>query len=184
MVQVRVHHAEQLERIFSQSKKEANIVLWRAINRAAIAARTRASVEIRKKYVIKAADVKRRIKIKSANATQLVAEIRASGPVTPLMQFDVSPKFPDIMKVRARVLRENSMEVIQTGFVTRVRKNGFVNVFTRVGTSRYPIRGLYGPSVAQMMGKDEIIESIQARAQEMLDNRLEHEIKRFLYGGV
>lgn len=181
MAQIRVHHVEQIEKIFSQSKKEANRVLWRAINRSAIAARTRASVLIRRKYVVKAADVKRRIKLRTATANRLSAEIRASGPVTPLMKFDVSPKFPDIMRVTSRVLKSGGRKPVQTGFVARV-KNDHVNVFTRVGSSRYPIRGLYGPSVAQMMGKDEIVESIQTRAQEVLDERLEHELNRFLRG--
>lgn len=179
MVQVKVHHAERLEKIFSQSKKEANKVLWRAINRAAIAARTSASVQIRKKYIVKAADVKKRIKIRAATLHRLSAEIRASGPVTPLMKFDVSPKFPDIMDVRARVMKGGGRKLIHTGFVARAG-NGHINVFTRVGPSRYPIRGLYGPSVAQMMGKDEVVELIQNRAQEVLDERLEHELNRFL----
>lgn len=181
MVQIRVDHAEELERLFSRTPKEAKIILWRSINRAATAARTRASVSIRSRYIVKATDIKRRIKIRKATANNLSAQIRASGPVTSLMKFDVTPKFPDVMPVRARVLKGSSRKPIQSGFVTRT-KNGHINVFTRVGQSRYPIQGRYGPSIAQMMGHEDPLKDIQGRAQEILDKRIEHELSRLLRG--
>jgi len=179
MAQIRVTHAEQIEALFEETPRQAKIVLWRAINRAATAGKTRASVNIRKEYVIKAGDVKQRIKIRKATANALSAQIRASGPVIPLMKFDVTPSSPEGMQVRARV-KKGSRKPIQNGFVARA--NGQVNVFTRVGSSRYPIQGRYGPSVAQMMGKDEIVDDIQNRAQEVLDSRLEHDLNRLLRG--
>ncbi|MBB5148654.1 phage tail protein [Ureibacillus thermosphaericus] len=181
LIQIRVDHAEQLERLFSIAPKEAKIILWRGINRAATAARTRASVSIRARYIIKAADIKRRIKIRKATASHLSAQLRASGPVTPLLKFDVTPKFPDIMPVHARVLKSSTKKPIRSGFVTRTKKN-YVNVFTRVGQSRYPIQGHFGPSIAQMMGHEEPLNDIITRAQEILDKRLEHELSRLLWG--
>lgn len=181
MVQIRVEHAEKLEHLFSIAPKEAKIILWRALNRAATAAQTRASVSIRSRYIIKSTDIKKRIKIRKATASNLVAQIRASGPVNPLMKFDVTPKFPDIKHVRARVLKSSPMKPIQSGFVTRTQ-NGFVNVFTRVGRSRYPIQGRYGPSIAQMMGHEDPLKDIEKRAQEILDKRLEHEFSILLWG--
>lgn len=181
MVQVRVTHAEQIENLFSTTPKQARIVLWRAINRAATAGKTRASVQIRRNYYIKAEDIKRRIKIRTATVNRLSAVISASGPVTPLMKFNVTPSFPNVMLVRARVKKKGSQKPIPNAFVTRV-KNGHVNVFTRVGSSRYPIRGRYGPSVPQMMGNEDVIENILGRTQEVLDSRLEHELTRLLRG--
>lgn len=180
MVQIRVAHAEEIEKIFSKSEKEAKIVLWRAINRAAIAARTKASVEIRKNYIIKAVDVKKTIKIRTATANRISAEVRASGPVTPLMKFDVSSLKNKMVTAR---VKKGSKKPVQTGFIARM-SNGHTNVVTRVGSSRYPIKGFYGPSVAQMMGNEEIADSILFRAQEVLDDRLEHELSRFLSGGL
>lgn len=180
MAQIRITHAEQIEAMFDATPRQAKIVLWRAINRAATAGQTKASVTIRKQYIIKAGDIKKRIKIRSASANALSAQIRASGPVTPLMKFDVTPSFPDVMQVRARV-KKGSRKPIENGFVVRAG-NGHMNVFTRVGRSRLPIQGRYGPSVAQMMGKDEIVDDIQTRVQDVLDNRLEHELNRLLRG--
>lgn len=155
--------------------------MWRALNRAATAAKTRASVSVRKRYIVKAADVKKRIKIRKASAGNLSAQLRAVGPVTPLMKFDVTPKFPDAMPVRARVLKSSGRKSIQSGFVAQM-SNGHVNVFTRVGQSRYPIKGRYGPSVPQMIGHEEPLEDITQRAQEILDKRLDHELSRLLWG--
>lgn len=174
MIRVRVDLAEQIEELFKTTPKQARIVLWSAINRAAIAARTNASREIRKNYIIRAADVKSKIKIRKATANNLSATVRASGPVTPLMKFDVTQSLP----VRARV-KKGAKKPINHGFIVRMG-NGHANVFTRLGKSRLPIQGRYGPSIAQMMDDDEIIQSIQERAQGVLDKRLEHDLNRLL----
>ena len=184
MITVRTEHSRELENLFnspiSEIRRQGHILLGRAINRAATAGRTRASIRIREKYVIKAGDIKKSIKMRKASVNRLAAEIRASGPLTPLMKFDVTPTFPDHMIVRARV-KKGGKKAVDNGFVARTG-NGHVNVFTRVGASRLPIKGRYGPSVAQMMGNDEVIYDIFDRTQEILNDRLEHELTRFLRG--
>ncbi|WP_036217048.1 phage tail protein [Lysinibacillus sphaericus] len=181
MIQIRVDNAERIEQLFENTPREAKIILVRAINRGATAARTRSSVLLRKNYIMKAEDIKKRIKIRKATANNLSAQIRASGPVTPLMKFDVTPSTPQSVIVRARVKKGGSRKVIKHGFVNRM-SNSHVNVFTRVGRNRLPIKGLYGPSIAQMMGKEEIVEEIIERGQTVRDERLEHELNRLLRG--
>ncbi|MFF2794977.1 phage tail protein [Lysinibacillus xylanilyticus] len=183
MIQIRLENAERIEKLFEDTPKEAKIVLWRAINRSATAVRTRSSVAIRSHYIVKAGDVKKRIKIKKATVNGLSAQIRASGPVTPIMKFDVTPSSPKNTQVSARVLKRGSRKKINNGFVARVG-NGHVNVFTRVGSSRFPIQGRYGPSIAQMMGKDDLMEDIIGRGQTVLNERLEHDLDRLLRGGI
>ncbi|MGE6601513.1 phage tail protein [Lysinibacillus fusiformis] len=183
MIQIRLENIERIERLFENTPREAKIILWRAINRSATAVRTRSSVAIRKHYIVKAEDVKKRIKIRKATANSLSAQIRASGPVTPIMKFDVRPSSPKNAQVTARVLRQGSRKKIENGFVARTG-NGHVNVFTRVGRSRLPIQGRYGPSIAQMMGKDILIEDIIDRGQTVLNNRIEHDLDRLLRGGA
>lgn len=179
MIQINLQHADQLERLFERTPREARIVISRAINRAATAARARASQEIRKTYIIRASEIKDAIKIDKSTPGTLSAEIRASGPMTPLMKFDVTPKKPNDAIVRARVKKGRSRKPIQQGFIV----SAYNNVYARTGDSRYPIQGLYGPSVAQMMGEPAVLRSVVDRAHETLDNRLEHEMNRLLYGG-
>lgn len=188
MIQVEMTHMQKIEKLFVATPKEANLILGRAINRAATAAKTRASVSIRKKYVTKSEDIKSKIKIIKANRNRLSSQVRVAGPVMPLMKFDVTPSLPDVMIVRARV-KKGGMKPVQHGFVRRVtnkKSDGsistFTNAFVRSGKGRYPIRGLYGPSIAQMMGSDEVVNSIENRAGEVLNDRLRHEFDRLLRG--
>lgn len=182
MIELNLRHAEELERIFARTPKEARTVISRAINRSADSARAKASQEIKKTYIIRASDIKGAIKINKASPSKLSAQVRTSGPVTKLMKFDVTPTMPDIMIVRARVKKGSSRKPIQHGFVAKMG-NSHVNVFTRVGKRRLPVKGLYGPSIAQMMGDATVVSNIADRAQETLDKRLEHEMNRLIYGG-
>ncbi|EON70403.1 phage tail protein [Lysinibacillus sphaericus] len=182
MIEINMHHAEELERLFSRTPKEARKVIARAVNRSAVSARAKASQEIRSKYIIRASDVKSAIKLDKANPSKLSAQVRASGPVIPLMKFDVTPTKPNDMKVRARVKKGGGRKTIQRGFVANMG-NSHTNIFKRVGDRRLPIKGLYGPSIAQMMGEATIIANVTNHAQETLDRRLMHELNRLLYGG-
>ncbi|WP_342442895.1 phage tail protein [Lysinibacillus sp. FSL K6-0075] len=182
MIELKMHHVEKLEELFAKTPKEARTLMARAINRSADTARAAASQEIRAKYIIRASDVKNAIKINKATVSKLAAQVRTSGPVIPLMKFDVTPTQRKDVVVRARVKKGGSKKIIKRGFVAEMG-NSHTNVFTRVGNSRLPIKGAYGPSIAQMMGDDAIIRNIATRAQDTLDKRMEHEMQRLLYGG-
>ncbi len=182
MIELKMHHVEKLEKLFSKTPKEARTVFARSINRSAVTARSKASQEIRAKYIIRASDAKSAIKINKATASKLSAQVRASGPATPLMKFDVTPTKPNNAIVRARVKKSGGRKPITHGFIAGM-SNSHTNVFIRVSKSRLPIKGLYGPSIAQMMGEDTVIKSIATHAQETLDKRIEHEMNRLLYGG-
>ena len=182
MIQISVNNAERIEELFKNAPIEAKKILWRAVNRAATAGRTRASVSIRKTYVIKAGDVKKSIKIRRASSSNITANLRASGPTLPLMNFRVSPSFPDVMRVRASV-KKGGMKPIDKAFVTRT-SNGFVNAFVREGDARYPIKSLYGPSIAQMLGNENVLDTVLLRTKEVLDERTKHELDRYFKGGL
>jgi hypothetical protein len=49
-----------------------------------------------------------------------------------------------------------------------------------VGRERYPVEGLYGPSVPQMFGNPDVLDAMQERGAEVFENRLAHEIERRL----
>lgn len=182
MIVLRMQHVETLEALFAKTPKEARILFARTINQSAEAVRVQASRDIRAKYWIRAENIKNAIKIDKATVRKLSAHVLTSGPVIPLMKFDVTPTMPDIMPVHARVKKGGSRELIENGFVARV-KNRHVNVFTRKEKSRFPIKGRYGPSIAQMMREATVIANMEAHAQETLDKQMEQEINRLLYGG-
>lgn len=67
MIQIRVDNAERIEQLFENTPREAKIILVRAINRGATAARTRSSVLLRKNYIMKAEDIKKTYKNTKSN---------------------------------------------------------------------------------------------------------------------
>ena len=58
-------------------------------------------------------------------------------------------------------------------------------VFERETSQRFPVDELMGLSAAQMVGNERIVQELQEEAQEVINERLEHEIERILngYGG-
>lgn len=63
-------------------------------------------------------------------------------------------------------------------------RNG-TGVFERETSKRFPVDELMGLSAAQMVGNEKIVQELQEEAQEVINERLEHEIERILngYGG-
>ena len=161
-------------------------VLARAINRAAEAARAEAIRAATARYNVKAGSVRKVLTLRRANAGSQAAAVSATGKRIPLIEFKVSPNQPSAKRMkrphRAAVLKGGGMKDVPGMFVARLR-NGRVGAFSRTGKERSPIREHFGPSIPEMLGKDQVSKAIEARAQEILESRLEHEIARVLEGG-
>ena len=71
----------------------------------------------------------------------------------------------------------------EEAFIANMR-NG-TGVFERETPQRFPVDELMGLSAAQMVGNEKIVQELQEEAQEVINERLEHEIDRILngYGG-
>lgn len=174
---------ERLENILGNTPRQIPIVAALAINRAAEAARTQAGRSVRETYNVKHKDVISTIKIKKASPNDLHADIRSRGSVLELMKFKVNPTRPQ-PKRKAPItvsVKKGSSKSIKEGFVAQM-SNGHINVFTRVSNKRLPIKGHYGPSIPQMLGNDSVVRFVEDKAEEVLGNRLEHEINRMLGG--
>jgi hypothetical protein len=97
------------------------------------------------------------------------------------------------VRVKARQLRDNPMTPFENAFVA-VMKSGHVGVFQRNTASgrydgRLPISGdkgkggqFLGSSVAQMLDREEVKESIAADAQENFNKNMSYEVDRVLKG--
>jgi hypothetical protein len=188
MIELKAEHLEKLEEILGNTPKQIPVVTARAMNRAIQAARTQASRTTRETYYIKHKDVISTIKIKKANRSDLLAEFMSSDTNIPLMKFKVNPRKPQPGRKRPVTVsvKKGSKKVIKNGFVAQLRKpkheSGKLNVFVRTTKSRFPLKGLYGPSIPQMIGNEDVIPRVEERAMEVLDTRLEHEISRLLGG--
>lgn len=178
-----------IEKRLKTLESKAPIVLARAINRAANAAKVKTAKEISSKYQISSPKVKSTISMKKANRGNLMAEVESKGKNIGLYKFKVSPK-TKVKKgtpktYRASVKKEGGYKALSGNpkpFVMEM-KNGHMGVFARNGKSRTSISELYGPAVPQMIKNEEIADSIERRTQEVLNNRIEHEISYLLSKG-
>lgn len=66
-----------------------------------------------------------------------------------------------------------------------MKSNGHTGVFERTGRKRFPIEEKMGLSAAQMVGNEDIIDGLEKEAQELVNERITHEMNRILngYGG-
>ena len=93
----------------------------------------------------------------------------------------VHPSLP----ARGHALNSTAPYQFRDAFVARF-KSGHTGIFERTGgvTSRDKdeIQELYGPSVPQMLGNDEVANKVIEDTMETFDKRMEHEITRLLNG--
>lgn len=156
-------------------KKAPNVIV-RALNRAAMNARTNAVNKARENYNIKATDVRKTITIRKANKNALGAMVISKGSTVPLIKFKVSPKKrTKKRKAIKAAVKKGPLKEVGGAFIGDVHGS---KVFKRVGNSRLPINRLFGPSIPQMLGNRSVKEYIETEAIKIFDKRLTHEINR------
>lgn len=166
--------------LLSHVKNGASVAINAALNRTIDGVRTDATRAVTATYDIKSKDVRDVMKIKKSTVSTLEAAVSATGGPIPLMKFKVKTGNPG-MPLRASTKRSGGKD-IPTAFVATM-KNGHIGVFRRTGGSRYPIKELYGPSVAQMLGEQNVQQGIMDKASERFVERLDHEIGRVMDKG-
>jgi hypothetical protein len=165
-------------------EKEIPQVVARAINRSIENARSNVVREVRDRYNVRAKDIRTSIKISRANKNYPTAVLSSTGGPLPTMAFQVRPGTVN-GKRRTPItvsVKKGQSEKLDRAFIAMV--GGKTGVYERIGQTRLPIRQMYGPSVPQMIGNDEIVKEIADKARAMLDDRLDHEIKRVLDGAL
>ena len=181
MITLDIQKVNQIERMLSQTPEQVNRVLVTAINQSASHGRRRAAKSVRKEYVVDRLGAMQDLKMNRATQAYLRATLKSVGTPIALFKFDTIPKFPDVAKVRARVKKTSSHKSIESAFVAQM-KTGHINVFERVGKSRFPIRGLYSPSLPQMYGNDEVINDVDEEVEKRLDQELSKLLDKMLWG--
>lgn len=181
MIEVTVPQIEMLQERLRDVPQKIPIVTARAINRSTSSAKTQAGRTVRETYAIKQKDITSTMKIKKAYPSDLTAEIKSKGSALELMKFKVraNKPLPSRGKYVMVSVKKGSSKIINGSFMTSMG-NGHKNVFTRVSKKRLPIRGHFGPSAPQMLGNDTVVQSVEGKAMEALETRLEHEISRVL----
>ncbi len=178
MIEFNVTQIERAERLLGEIPGALPKAQASAINRSLITARAEIVRAVRKEYVIKAEDVRSTIRVTNASAASPMGQIKSMGGPIPLVKFDASKDNP----VRARVKKNGAKKPIKHAF-RQTMGNGYQGLWIRAGKARYPLKQLYGPSIPQMIGNENVIKSVEEKAIETLDKRIDHEINRILEAG-
>lgn len=183
MIQFTAEQIEKAQEALKFVPEKLPGVLSRAINRAAESARTEAGRKAREQYYIKQRDVVSTIRIRQATPDDLAAIVISRGNLVPLTKFRVTPNRPQPTRKSPIIVRvkKGGGGPIKHAFVARMR-SGHLGVFNRAGKKRLPIMERYGPSVPEMLNSDTVSQYVEAKASEVLEKRLEHEIERVLGG--
>lgn len=183
-IEIKIQNVEEIKAKLGSMGKNAPSVLSRVINRVISNVKKNISIVVRKRYLIKTEDIKNTLSSSRASSSKLSAYVKSTGSKIPLYKFRVSPNEPRPQKppksFKARVLKSSSLKPLD-GFVARM-KSGHLGMFERKNDPRLPIKELYGPAVPQMIGKEEVWQQIEKEANETLQKRMDHEVKRLLEG--
>jgi len=171
MMQVKVDTSD-LERVFKESFETMPDQAKRAFHRAAKETEKHAQMVIAKQvasaYTIKAADVKNpktaRVSVTRSNGG---LTLRYTGRPLTLHHFKYTPKAKS-RRGSPRVRAANKKTGLKSlGSHAFIGGTGALNPgkvasipFMREGKKRLPIKAVYGPSVPQMIGNEEDVESV------------------------
>lgn len=147
-------------------------VAARALNRAIESTATAAAREISAATKIPVRDVRKRLQVRKASTSRLVAELRAYGYA------------PNLSKFRPTQRREG---VAATAWERRkVYRHAFIlpsgRVVTRTTNKRAPLKSLLGPSVRGTFMTERVQSRMQAVARQTWRSEFERQIARELRG--
>lgn len=186
MIEISAEAVERVERLLAGVPKGAERALSNALNRGLSRVKTGATKQVKEVYTVQsgALSAATNVRVQNASAGNLVGYVSFSGCKIPLYKFSVTPKAPGIKKqVRAVVMRGGGSP-FEDAFIAQM-KNGHIGVFERETAKRFPIEEKMGLSAAQMVANERVIKPLEEEAQQLVNERLEHEIDRLLngYGG-
>jgi len=154
---------------------------YNALKRAGERAKTEAGRFVSKEYVINKGTFMKNVTvttdIKGSGGSIVRLNLNFAGSVIELIDFQVSWQRGGTLTAQ---VKRGGGGTISSAFTARAfTKYG---VWQRIGRPRFPIEQLYGPSTAQMMRNDVIVDAMNEIVMETFNDRIEHEVWRLLNG--
>lgn len=188
MIEITSDAIERAGTLLAGIPNGAERVFANAINRGLGRVKTQATKRVKEVYTVqyKALQEATKTRVSKASTGNLAGYVSFSGVKIPLYKFKVTPTKPGTgQRVRAAVKKGGSGTLFEDAFVAEMRSNGHTGVFERLTRERFPIEEKMGLSAAQMVANENIIDSLGKEAQELVNERIIHEMNRILngYGG-
>lgn len=201
-VEVSEETTDRLHTILAGIENAEEKVLKPALARGLSAGKTAFSKQTRETYHVSPSILSSYSKVGyknvSVSGNGIIGSIEYSGGVIPLFKFNVAPKKPTYGKkaVKASVMRSGGQVVFENAFIAQM-KSGHLGIFEGKGTWRRStrptktggntennekIKELFGPSVPRMAENAVVLQSVEDRVNEVINQRIDHEIERILSG--
>ena len=199
MIEVSEETIDRIHTILAGVENADKKVLKPALTRGLMAGKTAAGKAVRQTYHISAGDFNSRGYMKYNSVSQgsdgIVGSIEYSGGVIPLIKFKVSPNTPKKKTTpSAAVLKASSLTKFarQNNVFVQQMKSGHIGIFERKEGEYSASRGsgqnkhteklkeLLSPAVPQMVGNDTVMQTVEDRENEEINQRIDHEIDRLL----
>jgi len=170
--------SKQIEAVPKAMKKGAR----RAISRTLTTARKETSQAIRDDLALRAGDIKDRIEKKIV--WDFEGKLTVKDRRLELIKFRTPRETSRRRRrsggggVNVTIYKKKGRQLIKGAFINKGRKKGRLHVMKREETSRYPIKILYGPSIAKTASRH--LPRILARTEPVFEKNLAHEIDRAL----
>lgn len=199
MIEVSEQSIDRIHTILAGVENADKKVLKPALTRGLMAGKTAAGKAVRQTYHISAGDFNSRGYMKYNSVSQggdgIIGSIEYSGGVIPLIRFKVSPNAPKKNKTpSAAVLKASSLVKFgrQNNVFVQQMKSGHIGIFERKEGEYSSSRGngknkhteklkeLLSPAVPQMVSNDTVMQTMEDRVNEVINQRIDHEIERLL----
>lgn len=164
----------EIKKVFDEHKKIVDKAEVIALNRAGKSALAQTVIFIRKKYNIKASELKDQVKIVRATKGRKIFRLEVSHKALALVKFGAARQTKKGVNV---TVVKGARQSIPSAFITDVGKGRHKGVFKRTGKSRLPIKELYGPSAMQLMSSKEAQAEIERVFSEKFEKELASAIK-------
>jgi len=150
-----------------------------ALNSVGRKVRNKAISELTKRYAAKPDDIKSKVALFRASPGKPLFMVRGVGRPIHLYKWPKQMLMLDGQDgrmhrgVNTQILKGGGYKVVKGGFVARSSRNKERMIFSRKGGKRYPIKGLYGPSMIGYFTNDENLEMLTALARNSLEPALQ-----------
>lgn len=174
------------------SGKEFDTALRYAVNRALDAARVMSEKVAKRAYSVNPERIKEATKPRKASGNSLTATLEFRGGRIPVLMWG-GQQYPvtQTSEGLAVEFKKGGGGTVKSAFIAKVGKNpgAYIRKFRGKGSSalgidelhgRFPLKKITGPAVVSMVGHDEEATKIMERAREILDKRIDQEIRRLL----
>ena len=181
-----------------------------AMSRAVARLRSSNVKAVRERYAISAANIRENenVQVTYSYDSGVQAFVRFSGARIPLFRFDgASPHQPTrdtsgrlpvmsgddhwrlmypSVAASGHVLKDTSPYSFEKAFVARMGSTGHIGIFERTGgmtsNGKDEIEELFGPSVPQMLGSEDVEKSLADEAMKSFEKDLDHSVMAILSG--